>query len=77
MIAPRLLPRDEWERRLAALECRRLSAPGHNLETAEFWQTKGGALFTVPADVEGRIRIDDLQIVVAHVARLRPLDFSS
>lgn len=74
MASLRLLLRHEWEQRLTALGCSKFDVPNTGLETGEFWQTEHKLLFIVPADGEGRVRMDDMQNVTAEVSRLRPID---
>lgn len=73
MAAVRLLSRDEWEQRLHALDCRPFMSRS-GLDTGEFWQTQHKRVFIVPVENDGRIRLDDFQIVLNNVAKLKPLD---
>lgn len=74
MIAPRLLKRSEWEKRLLSLGCKSSKLAGV-LRSAEWWETEHGRLFTVPMDNgEGMLREDDFREIIAQVARLKPLD---
>ena len=75
MIAPRLFQREEWEGRLSKLGCSRFAEPNSGLETGEFWQTKHKMLFIVPTDAQGHVRQDDFNVVMAELAKLKPLDF--
>lgn len=77
MIAPRLLPRDEWEHILKEEEECSPCAEGdvRRLQTAEWWRTKHNRIFTVPVDEEGRISAFDLQMVRVEISQLRPLDW--
>lgn len=75
MIAPRLLPRNEWERHLRQLGCAPANVgdrPG--LETGEWWVTEHDFLFPVPRDENGLVRADDWNIVQANLVRLRPIE---
>lgn len=78
MIAPRLLDRAEWEKRLREQGCKKYDAGDRSgLETGEWWVTKHNGLFVVPCDLAGRLRSDDWQQVVVQIAKLRPLDLDS
>lgn len=75
MIAPRLLARADWEVRLRQLGCRPAPNTPFPLEMAEYWETSNRRLFIVPMDnAQGRLRVDDLQEVIAQIARLKPID---
>lgn len=76
MIAPRLMPRSEWERRLRSEHnCSPYTGEGvTGLTTGEFWITEHKALFVVPCDAAGLLRLDDWQQVVVRIAGLRTLD---
>jgi hypothetical protein len=76
MIAPRLLSRMDWEKRLHSLGCKpSQQLAGGVLKTGEFWETEHGRIFIVPIDNgEGMLRVDDFQEVLAQVVRLKPLD---
>ena len=80
MIAPRLIPRAEWERRLQAdYRCKRLieadSEP--KLESGEWWLTEHNFLFPVASDEDGNLRIEDWQQVLILIARLKPLNWDT
>lgn len=79
MIAPRLLPRDDWEDRLRQWGCRPLDDDSEepHLETGEWWVTKDDFLFSVACDEEGRLRPEDWQQVLIVIARLKPLDWDT
>ena len=73
---PRLLARDEWERRLRVEHrCQPfVHSGGSGLGTGEWWQTEHRRIFIVPADADGRVSTFDLQQVFVQIAKLRPLD---
>lgn len=79
MIAPRLIPRDEWESRLRSeFNCKRFeNFKGKSLETGEWWETIHGRIFSVSVDTEGRLRSDDFQQVIVRIAQLKPLDWDT
>ena len=78
MIAPRLMPRTEWEGRLRQLGCKPLGDDSEpQLETGEWWLTKDDFLFPVACDERGKLRTEDWQQVLVLIARLKPLDLDS
>lgn len=78
MIAPRLLQRPNWERRLKAERCRKYDCGGlSGLETGEWWLTEHDRLFIVPCDEHGLLRTDDWQSVTIQIAKLKPIDLDS
>jgi hypothetical protein len=75
MVAPRLMPRAEWERRLRQeYGCEPDAEEEQPLETGEWWKNAHGYLFPVPCDSAGNLRTDDWQQVLILIARLRPMD---
>jgi hypothetical protein len=75
MISPRLLERTAWETRLRDLGCKPVKETKFPMEMGEYWETSNKRLFVVPVDnKEGRLRADDLQEVIAQIARLKPID---
>ncbi len=75
MISPRILSRKEWEPHLTGRGCKRISDVAYlRLETAEYWITPNGKVVTVPVDNdEGRLRADDLHVVLIEIERLKPI----
>jgi hypothetical protein len=49
MIAPRFLPRSEWEARLHHYKCKKVTGLGR-LNASEWWRAKWNFLFTVPIE---------------------------
>jgi hypothetical protein len=78
MIAPRLMPRGDWEVRLQKMACKKLEDDSEpTLETGEWWLTEHEFLFPVACDSQGYLRIEDWQQVLILIARLRPLNWDT
>lgn len=81
MIAPHILEREEWEKRLkterrcapATIDKDQSGLDGGN----EYWVTEHGRLFIVPCDEGGYLRVDDYHLVVVEIEKLRPLDLDT
>ena len=77
MISPRLIPKIEWEQRLRdEFKCRPARADDiirHPLRTAYWWENEHGYIFPVPCEKDGSIRLDDFQMVLISVAKLKPI----
>jgi len=71
MIAPRFLPREEWEVQLLHYKCRPLQGKG-KLNTAEWWRTKWDYLFIVPVENDGTCHQQDFQRVIAGIMKSAP-----
>lgn len=75
MIAVHLVPRDVWEARLRALNCKPFVGP-NPIKTVEVWETEDCLLFLVPIDnAEGKLRSDDINTIVAQIALLKPTEY--
>jgi hypothetical protein len=79
MISPRLIPREEWERRLRdEFLCKKLEGDAEpGLETGEWWLTQHDFLLPVACDDAGYLRADDWQSVLILIARLKPMDWDT
>lgn len=75
MIAVRLLPRDDWDRRLRSYGCCPLEGLTQ-LNTAEWWRWPwGGAPFTVPCEVDGSMDEWTFQGIMKDMGELAPPDW--
>ena len=73
MIALRFLPRENWEPRLRYYRCK--SVEGNTaLNTAEWWVSEWGFLFTVPVEENGTCHQDAFQRLTADIVRSAPID---
>ena len=71
----RLLPREEWERKLRHYGCEPLEGLGP-LNTAEWWRWPwGGVPFTVPVEADGRMDEWALRRIESDMAKLAPPDW--
>jgi hypothetical protein len=73
MIAPRFLPRNEWEARLRKYQCVPVMGLGR-LNTAEWWRARWNFLFTVPVEADGSCHERDFQRLVATLMKNAPPD---
>lgn len=74
MIAPRWLPREEWEARLRNHSSKPIEGKGP-LNTAEWWVTDWGFLFTVPIEgADQRCGEMELGRLIADIEESRPPD---
>jgi hypothetical protein len=73
MIAPRFLPRENWEPRLRYYRCRPFEG-NTPLNTAEWWVSEWGFIFTVPVEANGCCHQDALQKLTADIVGNAPLD---
>ena len=73
MIAPRFLPRENWEPRLRYYRCRPLEG-NTSLNTAEWWTSEWGFTFTVPVEENSCCHQDALQRLIADIVRSAPLE---
>jgi len=71
MIAPRFLPRAEWEARLKHYKCKKVTGLGR-LNTAEWWRAKWNFLFTVPIEDDGRCHEGEFQKVIVDLMNSAP-----
>ena len=74
MPSVRLLARDEWTARLQQVHCEPLAGKTA-LNTAEWWKSSWGFVFTVPV-VNDMISLNDLQSVIADVVASAPPGYS-
>lgn len=70
-MAVRRLSREDWAPRLERYRCKPLAGKT-KLNTAEWWRSEWGFLFTVPVDDDGYITDIDLQAVIADVVGSAP-----
>ena len=73
MIAPRFLPRSEWERQLRYYRCVPVHGLGR-LNTAEWWRATWDRnyLFTVPVEADGSCHESAFQRLVAELMKNAP-----
>jgi hypothetical protein len=73
MIALRFLPRENWEPRLRYYRCKPLEGKT-KLNTAEWWISEWGFVFTIPVEVNGCCHQDALQRLIADIVGSAPID---
>jgi hypothetical protein len=71
MIALRFLPREEWEERLSYYKCRPMKGT-MSLNTAEWWVSKWGFIFTVPVEDDGTCHQTAFQRLVSDIVASCP-----
>jgi hypothetical protein len=71
MIAPRFLPRLEWEARLRDYKCKPVQGLGR-LNTAEWWRASWNFLFTVPVEADGSCHEREFQRLIAVLMKSAP-----
>lgn len=73
MIALRFLPRENWEPRLRYYRASPMEG-ATRLNTAEWWKTEWGFVFTVPVEENECCHQDALQRLIADIVRSAPID---
>lgn len=78
MIAPRLIPREEWEIQLRQLNCQRVFGKHVGvLESAEVWENEHKRWFTVPVEENGSVDKWALDRLLQQIPHMKPLDLDT